>query len=496
MQLVFRLFVTWWVSMFFLFSCNTSVKYKEEHRPQFHFSPEAKWMNDPNGLVYYDGEYHLFYQFYPDSTIWGPMHWGHAVSPDLVHWEQLPIALYPDSLGFIFSGGAVIDWNNTSGLKSGDHPPMVAIYSQKDDTEVQSIAFSHDKGRSFEKYEGNPVILNPDEKDFRDPKVSWIEKYQKWIMALAVGQKINFYSSDNLLTWNFLSQFGTEDGSHIGTWECPDLFSLEIAGVEKWVLIVNLNAGSPNYGSGTQYFIGDFDGEVFTNDNSRDTILWLGYGPDNYAGVTWSDIPKEDNRRILIGWMNNWVYAQQVPTVRWRSAMTLPRSLSLRNSEYGIRLCAQPVEELKSLRKSEITMQLLEETDIFGLNELIMKIDLVQTTAESFGFIFSNELGEQLEVGFERTNNRFYIDRSASGKTSFSNQFERRHFAPRIASDSTLKWQMFLDHSSLELFADDGMVTMTETFFPNENFTKTVFFENGGKVHVENCQMYELNAIW
>ncbi len=294
----------------------------EQHRPHFHFTPESMWMNDPNGMVYYEGEYHLFYQHHPDDVVWGPMHWGHAVSTDLVHWEHLPIALYPDEYGYIFSGSAVVDWKNTSGFGSKHNPPLIAIFTYHDvdgeqagnnDYQTQGIAYSIDKGRSWTKYENNPVLPNPGIKDFRDPKVIWYEPDQKWIMTLAAHDNVRFYSSPNLKDWIFESEFGKGIGAHGGVWECPDLFPMELDGTQKWVLLVSLNDGGPNGGSGTQYFIGDFDGKTFINDNSKNQILWLDYGRDNYAGVTWSDIPDEDGRRIFMGWMSNWSYAEVVP---------------------------------------------------------------------------------------------------------------------------------------------------------------------------------------
>ncbi|MEL7123923.1 MAG: glycoside hydrolase family 32 protein, partial [Bacteroidota bacterium] len=252
----------------------------EQHRPIYHFTPPSKWMNDPNGMVYYEGEYHLFYQYYPDGTVWGPMHWGHAVSEDLVNWEHLPIGLYPDSLGYIFSGSAVIDTNNTSGFGKDGQAPMVAIFTlavedEKGVPQRQGIAYSNDKGRTWTKYEGNPVI---DEglMAFRDPKVFWHQPTSSWVMSIAattdnVGIRpdhIRFYSSPDLKNWRLMSDFGYDIGSQGGKWECPDLFKMKVEGTEeyKWVLLVSINPGGPNGGSATQYFIGDFDGERFTLD--------------------------------------------------------------------------------------------------------------------------------------------------------------------------------------------------------------------------------------
>ena len=488
-------------------SNNRNLNYHEQYRPQFHFSPPSGWMNDPNGLVYYQGEYHLFYQYFPDSIVWGPMHWGHAVSRDLTHWQNLPVALYPDSLGYIFSGSAVIDWKNRSGLQTGKHPPMIAIFTQhsekrvkegRNDFQNQSIAFSNDKGRTFVKYDHNPVITNPGEKDFRDPKVIWIESLQKWIMVLASGQKVKFYSSTNLLKWEFLSDFGYDAGAHGGVWECPDLFQMKIKNAVKWVLIVNINPGAVNGGSGVQYFIGNFDGTRFINDNPQETTLWLDYGPDDYAGVTWSDIPEPDGRRILIGWMSNWSYAQAVPTVKWRSAMTIPRMLELKKTEYGLRLSSEAVTELKRIRKNKQNIALTTDSviKISGLNEILLNADLANSSADEFGFIFSNSLGEKLIVGFMKKTNQFYIDRTKSGNTSFSTSFSGCHFSPRLINGNILKMHLYLDRASLEMFADNGITSMTEMFFPNENFNRVTFFKKNGNMNIQKCTIYELNSVW
>ncbi|MEL6194980.1 MAG: glycoside hydrolase family 32 protein, partial [Bacteroidota bacterium] len=320
---------------------NSSSVYSEPHRPQFHFTPASMWMNDPNGMVFYEGEYHLFYQHYPEDNVWGPMHWGHAVSEDLVNWEHLPIALYPDSLGYIFSGSAVVDWENTSGLGKEGKPPLIAIFTHHDpvkekagrnDFQYQSIAYSNDNGRNWTAYEGNPVIPNQNSiRDFRDPKVIWDEDSEQWVMVFAAHDHVKFYGSPNLKDWTHLSDWGKSYGEHGGVWECPDLFSMEVegSGEKKWVLLQSLNPGSPNGGSGTQYFVGDFNGKEFILDPSflpsvtDGKAVWLDYGRDNYAGGTWSDLPNHAGRRFFLGWMSIWDYANIVPTEAWRSAMTL-----------------------------------------------------------------------------------------------------------------------------------------------------------------------------
>ncbi len=331
-------------------------------------------MNDPNGMVYLEGEYHLFFQYYPDSTVWGPRHWGHAVSRDLLHWEELPIALYRDSLGYIFSGSAVMDHENTSGLGEGGRAPLIAIFTHHDPTgeaegrndyQYQSLAYSNDRGRSWTKYPGNPVLPNSEGiRDFRDPKVRWDEAAGQWLMVLAAQDRVKFYTFPNLLDWTFLSDFGEQFGGHGGVWECPDFFPLplEIEDRSKYVLLLSINPGAPNGGSGTQYFVGDFDGTEFTLDTGfeRDVAsekgVWLDYRRDDYAGVTFSDVPDSDGCRLFMGWMSNWNYGQAVPTETWRIAMTLPRALTLQRTPAGLRVFFQPVAELADLQQGSAAL--------------------------------------------------------------------------------------------------------------------------------------------
>jgi fructan beta-fructosidase len=302
--------------------------YTEPFRPQYHFSPPAGWMNDPNGLLYYEGEYHLYYQAIPHThESKGPKHWGLALSRDLVHWQPMPIALYPDELGEIWSGSAVVDWHNSSGLQSGREKVLVALYTSRTEAaQQQSLATSNDRGRSWTKYEGNPVISNSEYKDFRDPKVFWHPPTDRWIMILVAGHQVMIYTSTNLKAWEFASQFGADEDEGGTIWECPDLFPLAVDGNEaekKWVMLVSLLGAAPNGGTATRYFVGDFDGRSFTNASPPQTVQWLDYGCDNYATITFSDVPH--GRRLGIGWMSNWLYAGNIPTFPWRSAMTLPR---------------------------------------------------------------------------------------------------------------------------------------------------------------------------
>lgn len=500
------------ISITTFFACSVQrnksvVKSYEQHRPQFHFTPKTGWMNDPNGMVYYKGEYHLFYQHYPDSTVWGPMHWGHAISKDLVHWEHLPIALYPDSLGYIFSGSAVVDENNTSGFGKNGEAPLVAIFTYHNmDSEkagnknfqTQGIAFSLDNGRTWTKYANNPVVNNPGIRDFRDPKVIWHEASKQWVMTLAVVDHVEFYASKNLKNWVKTGEFGKNEGSHGGVWECPDLFSLKVEGskADKWVLIANINPGAPNKGSGGQYFIGQFDGKTFKNDNKADDTLWIDYGTDNYAGVTWYGAP--NNRRLFIGWMSNWQYATKVPTETWRSATTLPRELSLVSTPNGVRLFQKPLKEQETRRgvSQGITHQSIKESyalqSTSKTNELSLTFDLAKTTAQDLGVVIANSKGEKVLIGFEKSTNRFYIDRSEGGKKDFEKGFAGRHYAPRQTTSMLLKMKLFIDVASVELFADDGEIVMTDIFFPNENFNHISVFSKNGETYLTEGKVWAL----
>ncbi|MEI6411052.1 MAG: glycoside hydrolase family 32 protein [Bacteroidota bacterium] len=520
----------------FLFACKgkvetpaapaTMLTNTEQHRPQFHFSPAAHWMNDPNGMVFYEGEYHLFYQYYPDSSVWGPMHWGHAVSTDLAHWEHLPIALYPDSLGFIFSGSAVIDWNNTTGFGKDGKPPMVAMFTlhnmpkekagQKD-CETQGIAYSNDRGRTWTKFSGNPVISNPEkDRDFRDPKVIWVENSKQWVVTLAVGDHTEFWGSPDLKKWEHLSDFGKEYGVHAGVWECPDLFPIKVEGTgeQRWVLFVNINPGGPNGGSATQYFIGNFDGKTFTLDPdvapavAKGHALWLDEGKDNYASVSWSDVPKSDGRRLFIGWMSNWEYANKVPTTVWRNAATLPRSLTLNKTEAGYRLFALPVKELEALRGKSYE---IPKTEISGLldlsknlgfspaqSEMTLEFDLTNAAGTNLGVELSNAKGETYRIGYDAVKNQFYSDRTKAGDHAFSPEkfATGLHTAPRVSKDKTLRLHLFFDVASVELFADNGATVMTELYFPSEDFNQVKLVAEGGKAPLTKGTAYQIQRIW
>lgn len=489
--------------------------YTEKHRPQFHFSPEANWMNDPNGMVYYEGEYHLFYQYYPDSTVWGPMHWGHAISKDLIHWEHLPIALYPDSLGLIFSGSAVIDWNNTTGFGSKENPPMVAIFTYhnmegektgRNDFQTQGIAYSLDKGRTWTKYSGNPVLPNPGIRDFRDPKVSWNKEMNKWIMVFAAHDRVKFYSSSNLKEWTHASDFGMELGAHSGVWECPDLYPIKVEGSDetKWILMVSINPGGPNGGSATQYFVGNFDGRSFIPE--IEGTNWVDWGRDNYAGVTWSDIPASDGRRLFLGWMSNWDYANVVPTTIWRSTMTFPREIKLKKVDGKFLLTSIPVKELELIREPNTSSTIQSETisgekeiDLNGVNlsqcEIIIDLAFEKEVPESFGLVLENSLNETVKIGYSKSESKFFIDRTNGGKYDFSDKFTGTAWAP-YAIKNQVQLHLLVDAASVELFVDEGDLVMTELLFPTEKFNKLSVFAENGKIELKSGSLISLNGIW
>lgn len=494
-----------------LFICINNVHgqkidYQEKHRPQFHFSQPAHWMNDPNGMVYYAGEYHLFYQYYPDATVWGPMHWGHAVSKDLIHWQHLPVALYPDSIGYIFSGSVVIDRHNSSGFQKGKEAPMVAIFtyhnmagekSKRIDFQTQGIAYSNDKGRTWTKYPNNPVIKNPGMRDFRDPKVSWHEASKQWVLTMAAGNQIMFYRSRNLINWELSGTFGKDEGNHGGVWECPDLFEMKTTDGKgsKWILLVSIGNGAPNGGSGTQYFVGNFDGKTFVNDNPKTAVHWIDYGTDNYAGVTWHNAPGQ--KRLFLGWMSNWQYAQTVPTKTWRSAMTLPRTLTLQQSANGYRIITSPVAEILGLRKNTAPAVMDAKKEYaFSLGELDLVFNHNPLTTADFGIELFNTQDETLRIGYDAAKKQFYINRTGLAEKSFSKEFSAIHTAPRADSGSVIKMHLYIDKSSVELFADDGSVVMTDIFFPGEPFTKLRTFENSGTSVLQSGKLYQLKSIW
>ena len=486
--------------------------YDEPYRPQLHFSPPSAWMNDPNGLVYLDGEYHLFYQYYPDSTVWGPMHWGHAVSEDAVHWTHLPVALEPDSLGYIFSGSAVYDRENRSGLGTAASPPLVALFTYhdaegerdgRDDYQNQGLAFSTDRGRTWSKYAGNPVLPNTTGiRDFRDPKVYWDEPSEQWVMALAVKDHVSFYGSRNLLDWEHLSDFGAEAGSHAGVWECPDLFRLPVVdgGDDKYVLLLSINPGAPNGGSGTQYFVGDFDGKHFRLDDdfaaevTNERGVWLDHGRDNYAGVTWSGEPGRPDDRLFIGWMSNWQYAQVVPTHPWRSAMTVARRLQLHDTPAGLRVYARPVAALDDLRSNPRDLT-GGEIALTAPSETLLSLAMEEGDTTAVGFELSNGKGESYRFTYRPDEGRFDSDRSAAGTGDRYADFGTgMATGERIAKTGVLELRVILDRSSIEIFADEGATVFTELLYPTEPWTTLRVRKGTGAL--TGARVFDLASVW
>jgi fructan beta-fructosidase len=484
----------------------------EPFRPMYHFTPERNWINDPNGLVFFQGEYHLFFQYNPFGDKWGHMSWGHAVSGDLVHWEQLPVALTEADGLMIFSGSAVVDWNNTSGFGQHGQPPLVAIYTAHrpaDGRQAQCLAWSNDRARTWVKFSGNPV-LDLHSNNFRDPKVFWHEQTKSWIMvvALAEERRIQFYGSPDLKHWARLSEFGPA-GATKGVWECPDLFPLSIEGHSRkkhWVLVVNVGSGSQAGGSGTQYFIGQFDGHDFWTESPAarpQDALWADSGRDCYAAVSWSDIPESDGRRIWLGWMSNWEYAQDVPTSPWRNAMTIPRALSLRETPSGMRLVQKPVRELERLR---IPGQSLKKGDVLQANDwlrqhpvvdsLEMNLELEPDHTGQCGVRVLKSQDEETVIGFDEVSRRMFLDRSRSGNTSFNKTFPEVHQAPVAIRDGKLKLHLFIDACSIELFVNDGELVFTDLVFPARTSRQIELFSRASLARVRSLEMWPLRPAF
>ncbi|MEW6402017.1 MAG: glycoside hydrolase family 32 protein [Chloroflexota bacterium] len=474
----------------------------EPYRPQYHFTPPANWMNDPNGLVYYKGEYHVFYQYNPDSTVWGPMHWGHAVSLDLVNWQHLPIALYPDDNGVIFSGSAVIDWHNTAGF--GKEAMVIIFTHDKDEEQSQSLAYSTDRGRTWTKYSGNPVLSPPNNiRNFRDPKVFWYgdQGTGHWVMSVAAGSAILFLTSPNLIDWTSSGGFGFGYGETRGVWETPDLFELPVDGgpATRWVLTVGVQDGAPTGGSGTQYFIGTFDGKTFISENPKDTVLWVDFGADYYAAQSWSDEPA--GRRLMLGWQNNWEYARVIPTSTWRGALSLPRQLSLTQTADGIRLLQQPISELQTLRNAHQHWQ--DETITPGSNllagvhgdalEIIAEFQ-ENPSADCFGFRVHVGADEFTTIGFNPQQNKLFVDRSHSGRSDFYAGFAATQVADLIPVNGVLRLHIFVDRASVEVFGNDGQVVFSDSIFPSEQSQGLEIFAEGSPVMLNRLDIYQLNS--
>lgn len=454
-------------------------------------------MSDPNGMVFFEGEYHQFYQSRGE--------WGHAVSRDLVHWEHLPLALTKDALGSAWSGSAVVDEHDTSGFFGG-RPGLVAIFTHsKNGIQSQSIAYSADQGRTWTKYAGNPVIPNPGLKDFRDPKVFWHRPSQSWVMVVSVNQQVRFYSSPDLKQWRMTGEFGRGQGSHAAVWECPDLFELAVEGTKekKWVLTVSVGNNATTKGSTAQYFVGRFDGRTFTNDNDPSTVLWTDYGRDFYAAVSYSNIPASDGRRIWLGWMSNWRYPFSMPTAPWKGNMSIPRSLRLREVEgEGLRLIQEPIKELAALRRAPIT---IPKQQVSGGNDPLKVISGVSYELEAVFKIVSNSKvgfrlrkGEDQEtvVAYNPKTSRLTVDRTRSGAHDFEAGFAEKTYAPLRLRNGILKLHIFVDTSSIEVFANDGEVVMTNLIFPDPASDRLELWADGDGVTLNMARYFPMKSIW
>jgi fructan beta-fructosidase len=476
---------------------------------EYHFTPPRNWTNDPNGLVYYKGEYHLFYQYNPFGTKWGHMSWGHAVSPDLVHWRDLPVALPEENGIMIFSGSAVVDQHNSSGLchrrDAADLSCLVAIYpANTTNLKTKTIAYSNDRGRTWTKYEGNPVI-DLGLKNFRDPKVIWYAPQKKWVMTTALSdrQKLRLFESRDLIHWKALSDFGPA-GATRGAWECPDLFELPVTGTseKRWVLIVNVNPGGVAGGSGTQYFIGRFDGTRFTNENAASEQLWMDYGKDYYAAVSYFGAP--NSRRIMIGWFSNWQYANDTPETDWRGAMSLPREITLVKTSSGIHVRQQPVRELQNLRlpaavqSGPVDMNSankLLQKGITGAKAIEMEIAFEPVSAHRFGLAVFKDDRQQTLVGVDRDRSTVFVDRRNSGLVDFNKDFPCRSDGP-VHLGKTVTLHIFLDKSSVDVFANDGETTLSDRVYPGTAGAGSSIFSEGGDVRIQSLKVWRLESAW
>ncbi len=475
---------------------SVSPAYDQPYRPQYHFSPRENWTNDPNGLVYFEGEYHLFFQYNPFGDEWGHMSWGHAVSRDLLHWKQLPVAI-PEADGImIFTGSTVVDERNSSGFCTGGRPCMVAIYTGHTPEgqghaalQTQNLAYSNDRGRTWTKYASNPV-LNLHMPDFRDPKVFWSGQSKEWVMVVSLpnDHKVRLYGSANLKNWKMLSEFGPA-GATGGQWECPELFELPVdgGGETRWVLKVGLNPGALQGGSGEQYFVGRFDGTHFTNDNPSSLTLWTDYGKDCYCALTFNNLPA-GGRPVMIGWMDNWQYAAKLPTSPWRGQMTFPRSLSLHKTAEGIRLFQKPIQSIAELEGPANRQS--PQTHTFRLRS-----ETHLGTAQEVGWRLLSDGSNYTLIGYDRRNAKMFVDRTHSGVTGFSKDFPARVEAPLHLTGDVLQLDILVDRCSVEVFADGGRVTSTNLVFPPPRAGGLEAYAKGGVGRVK-VTVSSIRSTW
>ncbi len=487
--------------------------YDQPYRPQYHFSPRENWTNDPNGLVYFDGEYHLFFQYNPFGDKWGHMSWGHAVSRDTVHWQQLPVALPEENGIMIFTGSTVIDERNTSGFCTGGKPCMVAVYTgytaksgNKPSLQTQNLAYSNDRGRTWTKYGGNPV-LDLHLSDFRDPKVFWSQGSKQWIMAVSLpdDHKVRVYGSADLKQWRTLSEFGPA-GATSGQWECPELFELPVEGEgqTRWVMKVGLNPGGLQGGSGEQYFVGRFDGTRFVNENAPSQTLWTDYGKDCYCALTFNGLPKSQPM-AMIGWMSNWQYAADLPTSPWRGQMTVPRELSLRRTPEGLRLIQNPTRALQQLRAEHAQVA---GADVAELNAKLAKSRLTEGhtfeveaaldagEAQELGIRLQDKSGGVTTIGYDHAAGKLFVDRIRSGRVDFNKDFPARVEAPLKLTNSTLQLHLLVDRNSVEVFADNGRIAMTNLIFPAPGEITVEAYTKNSKIKNVRLEVWKLKSTY
>lgn len=478
---------------------------REKYRPAYHHTPLYGWMNDPNGMFYKDGRWHLYYQWNPYGSKWQNMTWGHSSSADLVRWEHHPAAIEANGLGTVFSGSSVVDSANTAGF---GRDAVVALYTSADVSQTQSLAHSSDGGMTFEIYPGNPILTL--ESEARDPNMFWDADNGRWVLSLAhaLDHEMLFFTSPDLKEWTLQGSFGKGIGAQDGVWECPDLFRLKVdgSGEEKWVLVCNINPGGPFGGSATQYFTGDFDGKTFIADTDAEGVIptkWMDYGKDHYATVSWSDAP--DNRRVLIGWMSNWQYAGEVPTMQYRSANTLPREVGLFRAPDGqLYLSSSPVAELGALRdKPSVSVRNkpaggndrnfpLPDSN-GGACEILLDID--SRKAASVDITISNNDGESVILSYDTKAHTLSFDRRRSGITDFSQDFPTVTTAPTFETDGKLSLRIFIDRSSIEVFGNGGKTVMTNLVFPTVPYSSVSVSAKGGNARIENLKIYPIKEL-
>ena len=473
---------------------------REAFRPFYHHTPVYGWMNDPNGMFYKDGEYHLYYQYNPYGSMWGNMNWGHSSSKDLISWQHHPVAIQPNGLGAVFSGSSVVDKDNTAGFGKD---AIIAIYTSAGASQIQSLAYSLDNGMTFHVYENNPIIAA--DKECRDPNMFWHEKSGKWILILAAAleKEMWIYSSPDLKNWTKESSFGHGYGAQEGVWECPDLMELPVRGTDrtKWVLICNINPGGPFGGSAAQYFVGDFDGKTFTCDTKPEVTKWMDYGKDHYAAVSWSNTPEK--RHTVIAWMSNWQYANNVPTKQFRSANTLPRDIELYEGSDGeLYLAATPAPEVNALRTGKAlkygafsagTKKVSRKLPVENSGICEINLELAPRSADKVYITLSNDKDEQTVMTYDLRNSTFSMDRTASGLTDFNKDFPAITVAP-CPAEAKQRLRLFIDRCSIEAFEGDGRFAMTNLVFPQHPYTTISIAVDKGRCKVNDLTVNTLKV--